>query len=371
MLSNIKIALGFTVILAGCGGAGYADVPRIANAPADLRDAPPVATPPGQADPSGHVLQGDYPPEPGAPGDQAYGAGPAHASRAGAAYDAPPPPSARRAPAPYSQPQPVDMPPAVAASTGPRGTSGEAQRYDTVGYATWYGEEMQGNATASGQPFDPAAITAAHRTLPLGSIVEVTALDSGRTILALVNDRGPGQRDLEIDLSRGAAQLLGVTATAPVRVRLVNATPPDMMALRSGHPASPRIDAPQSLLTALRRKLPPRAMPVARPAAMSAPALKPRPVRTPRPIADAPPAHLESRPVAAPISTSGIFVQVAALSNESKAKALATRLNGRVQRVGAIYRIQIGPYANTVSAKAARDGVARQGYGDARIVQTN
>lgn len=368
MLSNTKIFLGFTIVLAGCGGAGYADVPRIANAPADLRDSAPVPAP--ESDQPGHVLQGDYPPEPGVP-TQGLALEPAHrqahAPRTGAGYDVPPP-----APTPDRHPQPADMPPAVAASTGPRGTSGEAQRYDTVGYATWYGEEMQGSNTASGQPFDANAITAAHRTLPLGAIVEVTALDTGRTILALVNDRGPGRRDMEIDLSRGAAQLLGVTATAPVRVRLVNATPPDQMALRSGHPASPRIDAPQSLLTALRRKLPPRAMPVATP--VVAPRLRPN--RAPRPIADAPPAHsppaaVESRSVSAPISISGIFVQVAALSSEARAKALATRLNGRVQRVGVIYRIQIGPYANAASAKAARDGVARQGYGDARIVQTN
>ncbi|WP_168371731.1 septal ring lytic transglycosylase RlpA family protein [Sphingomonas sp. Leaf357] len=355
------------MVLAGCGGAVFADVPRIANAPAGLRDAPPASAP--ELDRAGHVLQGDYPPEPGVPA-QDFAPEPArrqaHPPRTGAGYDAPPP-----APVPDGQSQPTDMPPAVAASTGPRGTSGEAQRYDTVGYATWYGEEMQGSNTASGQPFDANAITVAHRTLPLGSIVEVTALDTGRTILALVNDRGPGQRDLEIDLSRGAAQLLGVTAAAPVRVRLVNATPPDLMALRSGHPASPRIDAPQSLLTALRRKLPLRAMPIARPAAASIPAPKPRPARRPLPMTDMPPARPEPQPIPAPISTSGIFVQVAALSNESKAKALATRLNGRVQRVGAIYRIQIGPYANTASAKAARDGVARQGYGDARIVQTN
>ena len=76
--------------------------------------------------------------------------------------------------------------PAIAAPT--------AASFDRVGVATWYGEELKGARTASGTPFDPSAITAAHRTLPLNSYVEVTALDTGRTLLVLVNDRGPGRR---------------------------------------------------------------------------------------------------------------------------------------------------------------------------------
>jgi rare lipoprotein A len=372
MLSNIKIALGLIGLFIGCGAGAVSTNPL--RSTASEREPQPAATP--QTQQSDYALQGDYPPEPGAPHV------PVHASvssyrRAGATYDAPPPTPSRRGSATPVDRQHADIPPEVAASTGPRGTSGEAQRYDTVGYASWYGEEMQGSRTASGQKFVPSAISAAHRTVPLGSIVEVTALDTGRTILVLVNDRGPGQRNLEIDLSRGAAQLLGVNATAPVRVRLVSASPPDQMALRSGHAASPRIDAPQALLIALRHKLPPRTAPVPTP--------KPRPGRAARPMADVPVAREAPKPgsVAAPQiarapmiespnrATSGLFVQVAALSNEAKAKALATQLRGRVQRVGAIYRIQVGPFANTTSAKAARDDVARRGYGDARIVQTN
>ncbi|WP_225883464.1 septal ring lytic transglycosylase RlpA family protein [Sphingomonas aliaeris] len=268
------------------------------------------------------------------------------------------------------------MPPDIASVEGPRGTSGQSQRYDTVGYATWYGEEMQGSDTASGQPFDPAGITAAHRTLPLGSIVEVTALDTGRTILALVNDRGPGRPDLEIDLSRGAAQSLGVTGVAPVRIRRVTANSPDIMALRGGQAASRRIDAPQALLVALRRKLPVRAgVAIASKGRFDAPAL---PVSPPSredrigqnagtPAATVAPNAGSNQASSAP----GAFVQVAALSHEGRAKALATMLHGRVHRVGTIFRVQMGPYANGALAKAARDDVARRGYGDARIVQTN
>ena len=244
--------------------------------------------------------------------------------------------------------------------------SGAYGKFEDTGLASWYGEELAGNRTASGEMFDASAITAAHRTLPLGSVVEVTALDTGRTILVLIADRGPGGRDREIDLSRGAAQRLGVTAMAPVRVRLVNASPQDIRALRAGQPAGARIDAPQSLLVALRRKLPPRVGPAVPPRVVATPSRPARPVPG---ASYTPPAR---RPVAgrAPV-TSGIFVQVAALSNEGRAQALATSLGGRVQRIGAIFRVQIGPYANTASAQRGRDDVARRGYGDARIVTTN
>src|SRR3546814_5946229 len=61
--------------------------------------------------------------------------------------------------------------------------------YDEVGYAGWYGDDLAGKPTANGEIFDPASISAAHKTLPLPSYVEVTALDTGRTILVRVNDR--------------------------------------------------------------------------------------------------------------------------------------------------------------------------------------
>jgi hypothetical protein len=77
--------------------------------------------------------------------------------------------------------------------------------YDMLGYASWYGSES-GNQTANGERFRPKAVSAAHTTLPLPSYVEVTSLDSGRTILVRVNDRGPfAGRGRIIDLSRGAA----------------------------------------------------------------------------------------------------------------------------------------------------------------------
>lgn len=99
---------------------------------------------------------------------------------------------------------------------------GSAIGYDAVGAATWYGAAFAGRPTASGAPFDPAALTAAHRTLPLGTLVEVTALDNGRHTRVLVNDRGPRDRALLIDLSRAAAEALGgARHLSRVRVRAV------------------------------------------------------------------------------------------------------------------------------------------------------
>ena len=110
--------------------------------------------------------------------------------------------------------------------------------YDRIGYATWYGPES-GNQTANGERFRPDGITAAHTTLPLPSYVEVTALDTGRRILVRVNDRGPFAGGRIIDLSRGAAEQLGVKAqgVAPVRVRVVEPSDKDRERLREGKSA--------------------------------------------------------------------------------------------------------------------------------------
>lgn len=98
-------------------------------------------------------------------------------------------------------------------------TPAAAPGYDSVGYASWYGNES-GDRTANGEKFRAKAITGAHTTLPLPSYVEVTALETGRTTLVRVNDRGPFVRGRIIDLSRGAAKLLGVSAARPAAVRM-------------------------------------------------------------------------------------------------------------------------------------------------------
>jgi rare lipoprotein A (peptidoglycan hydrolase) len=97
--------------------------------------------------------------------------------------------------------------------------------YDVVGIASWYGDQFNGRATANGERFNMNATSAAHTTLPLPSIVEVTNLDNGRSIRVRLNDRGPFKPGRIIDLSRGAAQQLGYLdkGLARVRVRYVGA----------------------------------------------------------------------------------------------------------------------------------------------------
>ena len=129
--------------------------------------------------------------------------------------------------------------------------------YDMLGYASWYGSES-GNRTANGERFRAAWITGAHVTLPLPSYVEVTALDSGRTILVRVNDRGPfSGKGRVIDLSRGAAEQLGIRAQghAAVRVRIVDPPESDRERLRKGKPARQRPDVPERQLVRLRDQM--------------------------------------------------------------------------------------------------------------------
>lgn len=92
--------------------------------------------------------------------------------------------------------------------------------YDEKGIASWYGEQFHNRNTANGEVFDMDLITAAHKTLPLPSIVEVTDLDTGKKIRVRVNDRGPFVDGRIIDLSKGAAKKLGTYQRGVARVRV-------------------------------------------------------------------------------------------------------------------------------------------------------
>jgi len=100
-----------------------------------------------------------------------------------------------------------------------------SEGYEAEGIASWYGEEFQGRRTSSGEPYDMYGMTAAHRTLPIPTYVEVTNLENSRTVVVRVNDRGPFHPDRLIDLSYAAARKLGIVGagTARVRVRALEA----------------------------------------------------------------------------------------------------------------------------------------------------
>ena len=113
--------------------------------------------------------------------------------------------TARTAPAPASDPAPAD-----AADGTPIAGGG----------ASYYGDELAGNPTASGEPFQPEALTAAHRSLPLGSRVRVTNVRNGESVIVRVNDRGPFAEDRVIDVSKAAAREIGLLRRGTGKVRL-------------------------------------------------------------------------------------------------------------------------------------------------------
>lgn len=88
------------------------------------------------------------------------------------------------------------------------------------GLASWYGKAHHGQLTASGERFDMHALTAAHRTLPFGTVVRVTNLKSGKSVNVRINDRGPFHRDRIIDLSYEAARKLGFVRRGAARVKI-------------------------------------------------------------------------------------------------------------------------------------------------------
>jgi rare lipoprotein A len=93
-------------------------------------------------------------------------------------------------------------------------------RFQVQGLASWYGPGFDGNYTANGEIFNQYALTAAHRYLPFGTKVRVTNLDNGRSVVVRINDRGPFIGDRVLDLSRGAAQILGTVSSGVSAVRL-------------------------------------------------------------------------------------------------------------------------------------------------------
>jgi len=109
---------------------------------------------------------------------------------------------------------------------------GEDYSYEQEGIASWYGPGFHGKRTANSESYDMNALTAAHRTLPMPSVVQVINLENGRSIRLRINDRGPFVKDRIIDVSRRAAQLLGFEERGTARVR-VSIVAEDSMTLKN------------------------------------------------------------------------------------------------------------------------------------------
>ena len=215
--------------------------------------------------------------------------------------------------------------------------------YDRTGIASWYGPTFHAKATANGEIYNQDDVTAAHKTLPMPSWVEVTNLDNGRTLVVRINDRGPFVDGRIIDLSRRSAQLLGVDRPGLARVRVKRVFPEGDWA-RDTAPAPRLVSAP-----AVAAPVP--AATVVASAALPAP---------PAPVSNA----------AAPGAR---FIQVAALSDEGRARALASVMGDYGPAFAAptgtgLWRVRIGPLAEA-QAHALVEDVRVAGYTDARVVQ--
>lgn len=251
-------------------------------------------------------------------------------------------------------------------------TPADKMNVDQVGYAYAGDEGGEG-------------VSAAHRTLPLPSYVEVTSLDTGKTILVRVERRGPMSGDGLVDLSPGAVAQLGANPAGktPVRVRRVNPPEIERAALRSGQRAPERMETPKSLVAVLLRKLNPAAsgaapalaaQPLPNLATIAAgqktpPAKTPRPGAGPKPamspVAAAPAPALAPAPAVAARGRS--VVQVGAFSSKANAEATAAKVGGSVSASGKLWRVRMGPYAAQNDAAAALAKARGAGYSDARI----
>jgi rare lipoprotein A len=249
----------------------------------------------------------------------------------------------------------------------------DRMNFDAVGYAAIGADGGEG-------------VSAAHKTLPLPSYVEVTSLDSGKTILVRVERRGPMSNDRLIELSPGAASQLGLTGDkAPVRVRRVNPPEQERAMLRSGQRAPERMETPKALLAVLLRKIDPQA-PVLLSGGAPTPPVKPGqpPKRPLPPKSAAKPATITPQPVIAAASqaakpaaavagaaTGSFVVQVGAFSSRANADATAAKVGGRVEPAGRLFRVRSGPFAIRAEADAALAKARSAGYSDARIQRAN
>lgn len=218
----------------------------------------------------------------------------------------------------------------------------EQPRYDETGLASWYGDQFHGRPTATGERFDMNALTAAHKTLPLPGLVEVTNLANGRRVVVRVNDRGPFVDGRIIDLSRGAADALDLrrAGVGEVRVRYLGRAP----RLGGGPVQYAQAASP------------------APPANSSAPvpylAVAPTP----------PPTVPSVTPAPAP---TGVWVQAGTWPDARQARRAADHLGGGARvdeaRPGQ-FRVLVGPWPDAGAAERSRRAVMSRGYPEATTI---
>ncbi|MCW5731476.1 MAG: septal ring lytic transglycosylase RlpA family protein [Alphaproteobacteria bacterium] len=255
----------------------------------------------------------------------------------------------------------------------------EDPNYDQTGIASWYGEQFHGRQTANGEIYDMNELTAAHQTLPMPSVVRVTNLENGRSIVVRVNDRGPFANGRIIDMSRRGAQLLGFErqGTAKVRVQILpqDGQQPSTMVAQAGAERPQVVAAPRGSVSAETLTPPPgrgQAQPVPQTSAPQPSAVQVLAAQ-PASVPSAPPPQQVQQ---LPVQPTGIFVQAGAFSQFDNANRLRARLSvigpAAVNQVNVrgqdFFRVRVGPLASVEEADRALAQVISVGQSDARIV---
>jgi rare lipoprotein A len=218
----------------------------------------------------------------------------------------------------------------------------EQPNYDETGVASWYGDQFHGRPTATGERFDMNALTAAHKTLPLPGLVEVTNLANGRRIVVRVNDRGPFVDGRILDLSRGAADALDLrrAGVGEVRVRYLGRAP-----RQGGGGAIQYAGVPTAT-----------------------PSPPPESTPGPTPYLSPGPATLAQ---AAPPSRDGLWIQAGSWNDPREARRAADRLGGGAtvdEAAPGQFRVLIGPWPDAGTAERSRRAVISRGYPGAMMI---
>ncbi len=258
--------------------------------------------------------------------------------------------------------------------------------YRETGIASWYGPGFHGRATANGEIFDQNALTGAHRTLPMPSMVRVTNLDNGRSIQVRINDRGPFKNGRIIDLSRRAADLLGFRriGTAKVRVEVVADESRALATAALSEEAAELAPDAAPIVPVAVKDLPgavdavnaaAQATQPATPAASQTARAVPRRSETP----DRPPLLVPAPDgivTTVPVRTSRIFVQAGSFTRIANAHKLRASLAGvgKAQIAQAVvndqryFRVRFGPMGSVEDADRLLAVLLDNGHADARVV---
>jgi rare lipoprotein A len=254
--------------------------------------------------------------------------------------------------------------------------------YNKTGIASWYGPGFHGKLTANGETYDQNAMTAAHKTLPLPSIVQVTNLENGRSIKVTVNDRGPYAFGRIIDMSRRGAQLLGFHRKGIARVRvqvlaeesrmLANSIKNGATLAKIGTPIRRDINVAKPGV-ASETLAPPSGAKTRTPAPKYAP--RKTVVASREQVTDTP-SNATSIVSNEPVAPTNMYVQAGAFTRFDYANRSAARLSelGNVKvtsykvRGKEFFRVRAGPIPAVENADSVLERVIRAGFTNARIV---